>query len=126
MTKRRTAAVVAALGMATVLGACGSGGSSPKLDESGLTKLALGVRSGTTSCPVPYDLAKAAHKAGVTGAARPATGAAAVTADTAKTAEPGAPLAKNGGSVLYCNYLSARRTSRSTPSAPGSRTRRSR
>jgi len=105
MTKRRTAAVMAVLGMATVLGACGNGGSSPKPGVSGLVKLATGVHTGTRTCPVPYDLAKAAGKAGAPGTARPVTGDDAVTADTEKAAEPGSLLRKNGGAVLTCDYL---------------------
>ncbi|MDJ0340975.1 hypothetical protein QMK19_08905 [Streptomyces sp. H10-C2] len=73
--------------------------------RGGLVKLADAVHAKpATTCPVPYDIAKAAKSAGAAGNAVPATGSDTVSADTEHTVGADSPLAQNQGTILYCNY----------------------
>jgi hypothetical protein len=78
-----------------------SGSSSDELTVSGLHDKA---RAAGGSCPVSYDIAKAAHKAGASGAATPQSGADAVTADVRETSEKDSAAQKYGATQLECDY----------------------
>lgn len=109
LTKRQMTAAAAVLGAVAVLGACGStsggGGGAKKLDPAGLVRITARAHTDrTTTCPLPYDMAKAAGKAGISGGGKAMTGTDAVTADSMKDAEPDSLSAKDKGAYLDCGY----------------------
>ncbi|MFD4740519.1 hypothetical protein ACFWNR_33760 [Streptomyces virginiae] len=106
--RRRYGSAITAVTAAALLAACQSGGAPP-LSLSGLTKTVDGMApDGTDTCPLSYDIAKAAKTAGVDTAAGPGsvTGAdgPAVTGEGGKRAEPEEPLAQNPGALVSCTF----------------------
>ncbi|MGW1894431.1 hypothetical protein ACWCP6_29945 [Streptomyces sp. NPDC002004] len=85
-----------------VLAGCSGGASdgSAKASVSGLRDKARAAAKGTRSCPVRYDLAKAADKAGVSATAK----AGRVSAELDEKADSDSPLARSKGALLECDY----------------------
>ncbi|MFJ4775371.1 hypothetical protein [Streptomyces sp. NPDC088762] len=108
MTHRRYGLTIAAVTAAALLAGCQSGGASP-LSLDGLTKTVDGMPPrGADSCPLPYDLTKAAKTAGVDAPTGPGpvkdTGEPLATGDGGKNAPPGSPLAENPGALVSCTF----------------------
>ncbi|MGW0753311.1 hypothetical protein [Streptomyces sp. NPDC002587] len=94
---------------AGLLAGCQSSGGATPLSLSGLTETAdsMGAK-GADTCPLPYDIAKAAKAAGLEGEARPghADGGdePVATAEGGKRARPGDALAQNPGVLVSCDF----------------------
>lgn len=97
-THPAAAATAATLAAAALLAGCSSGGSD--LTVSGLRDKAAPAAKGAASCPVDYDIAAAARKAGLAG--RTKDGRA--TAETTAGASADSPIAQAKGVDLECAY----------------------
>ncbi|MFJ9078730.1 hypothetical protein ACIRO3_26335 [Streptomyces sp. NPDC102278] len=91
-----------------LLAGCESG-SAPALSLAGLTKTADAIPSeGQDTCPLAYDITKAAKAAGAEGASAPGSvkepGEAVATAEGGKRAEADTPLAQNPGALVSCVF----------------------
>ncbi|GAA3370678.1 hypothetical protein GCM10020367_18250 [Streptomyces sannanensis] len=94
---------------ATLTAGCQSDGGTAPLSLNRLTETADGVPpEGTNTCPLPYDMAKAAKAAGLDAAAGPGpvqdSDAPVATAEGGKRAKPGEPLAQNPGALVSCTF----------------------
>ncbi|MEU9378495.1 hypothetical protein AB0D94_32710 [Streptomyces sp. NPDC048255] len=108
MTHRRYGLTIAAVTAAALLAGCQSGGAAP-LSLSGLTETANDMApEGADTCPLPYDITKAAKAAGADAPAGPgplnADGDPIATAEGGKHAEPGEALAENPGALVSCSF----------------------
>ncbi|MFF3432086.1 hypothetical protein [Streptomyces sp. NPDC002602] len=108
MRDRRFGPLIGAAAAVTFLAGCQSG-SAPALSLGGLTKTADAIpREGQASCPLSYDITKAAKAAGADGASAPGSlkepGAAVATAEGGNRAEAGTPLAQNPGALVSCVF----------------------
>ncbi|GAA2655982.1 hypothetical protein [Streptomyces vastus] len=111
---RHRLTVAAALTAAALMTGCqsddgdSSSGTAP-LSLSGLTETADGIPDdGTSTCPLPYDMAKAAKVASLDAEAGPGPvqdgDAPVATAEGGKRAKPGEPLAENPGALVSCTF----------------------
>ncbi|CAL9594504.1 hypothetical protein [Streptomyces sp. enrichment culture] len=110
MTHRHRRFVIsAALITAVLVTGCQGGSDTDPLSLSGLTETADAVPDdGTDSCPLPYDIDRAAEEAGTDGTAGPGpvqnADVPVATAEGGKRAEPGDPLAVNPGVLVSCTF----------------------
>ncbi|KNE83556.1 hypothetical protein ADZ36_04195 [Streptomyces fradiae] len=89
--------------------ACQSDGEATPLSLNGLTETADGVPDdGTDTCPLPYDMGRAAQAAGLDAEAGPGPvrddDEPVATAEGGKRAESGEPLAVNPGALVTCTF----------------------
>ncbi|WP_328618890.1 hypothetical protein [Streptomyces sp. NBC_00354] len=104
------AIAVAAAAGAALLTACGGDSGSKPLSLSGLTETADGIPdAGQDTCPLPYDIAKAAKAAGLNGEAGPgrakaADGPAVATGEGGKRTKPDSPFGRNPGALVTCLF----------------------
>ncbi|MET9774876.1 hypothetical protein ABZ023_11530 [Streptomyces sp. NPDC006367] len=101
--------ITAVLTAAVLLTGCQSGSSAEPLSLAGLTKTADAVPDdGADTCPLPYDMAEAAKKAGTGAPGGPGAErdmeAPTATAEGGKRAKPGDPLAVNPGVLISCTF----------------------
>ncbi|MFD6324056.1 hypothetical protein ACFWOL_14570 [Streptomyces sp. NPDC058442] len=105
---RHRSVVAAVLTAAALLTGCG-GGALP-LSLADLTETADGVpEDGAGTCPLPYDMAKAAGTAGLDGKIGPGSAqkdyeTPVATAEGGKRAKAGDPLAENPGVLVSCTF----------------------
>ncbi|MFD9377680.1 hypothetical protein ACFWBH_19405 [Streptomyces sp. NPDC059999] len=108
MRNRRYGSLTGAAAAVALLAGCQSG-SAPALSLDGLTKTVDAIPGeGQSSCPLAYDIAKAAKAAGADGASAPGSvkepGAAIATGEGGKRAVPDTPLAQNPGALVSCVF----------------------
>lgn len=108
MTHRRYGLTIAAVTATALLAGCQSGGAAP-LSLSGLTETVNDMAAeGTDTCPLPYDITKAAKAAGIDAPAGPGSvdggDGPLATGEGGKRAKPGEGLAENPGALVSCTF----------------------
>ncbi|MER5995384.1 hypothetical protein [Streptomyces viridosporus] len=107
---RHRPTIAATLIAAALLTGCQSGSDTEPLSLSGLTETADGMPDdGASTCPLPYDLAKAAKSAGLDGKTGPGPvredgDTPVATAEGGKRAKSGEPLAEHPGVLVSCTF----------------------
>ncbi|MCC3654655.1 MULTISPECIES: hypothetical protein [Streptomyces] len=108
-SRQHRPAIAAVLTAAALMTGCQSGGAATPLSLDGLTETADGMPDdGTDTCPLPYDMGRAAKAAGLDAEAGPGpvekSDEPVATAEGGKRAEPGDPLAVNQGVLVSCTF----------------------
>lgn len=107
---RHRSAIAAALTAAALITGCQSNSGTAPLSLSGLTETADGMPDdGASTCPLPYDMVKAAENAGLDGKTGPGPvqedgDTPVATAEGGKRAKSGDPLAENPGVLVSCTF----------------------
>ncbi|MBL3670681.1 hypothetical protein JL475_32885 [Streptomyces sp. M2CJ-2] len=107
---RHRSAIAAALTAAALVTGCQSNSGMAPLSLSGLTETADGMPDdGASTCPLPYDMVKAAESAGLDGKTglgpvKKDGGTPVATAEGGKRAKAGDPLAENPGVLVSCTF----------------------